>query len=131
VEAENVVDLAMSYADAGRPLDSAALVLDGFARYRRAGASLQVRDMFILSFRALVQLGGDEAACIVAAHMARGVTDVWREYFTPRRLVTVVEDRLGPARTTRLQVMARHQRTRDAIDQVERVLTDLHATARS
>ena len=129
-EAENQVDLAMAYAEAGRPLDSVDLLLEGVVAYRRTGAWLQVHDMFLASFRALASLKRFDTACIVAADMSSGeTTEDWNEYFMPGLPMATVREPLGAAEVDRLIAAGRHRSVKQAIAEVENVLVEVRDAA--
>jgi predicted ATPase/DNA-binding SARP family transcriptional activator len=128
---EIATDLAMAYAEAGRSLDSVAVLVERMALARRAGARWGLFAWYSASFRTLVAVGRlDLAYGVVLEFRKYQVTDPWDAYNFPRPVLARIEAELGPAELARLAKIAEEGPLDRRIADVERVLVEFLDAAR-
>ena len=121
-------DLTLLYAELGRDRDAIVMLGAAIREYTRAGAWGQASTMASASLRALVALGRPRTACLLAGWLRNSeLTEVWQEYFNPRRLEARLEQELGPAEVARLFEHGKRLTGREIVHEVLQAIEELEA----
>ena len=130
VACEDRADLALLYEELGRDRDAIGMLGAAVREYTRDGAWGQATTMAQASLRALINLGRPRTACLLAGWLRKTpLTDLWQEYFNPRRLEATLEQELGPAEMARLFAHGKRLTEREIVSEVLQAIEELEADA--
>lgn len=128
VEAENLFDLALVYAEAGRPHDVIAMQRQAIRVFTRAGAWSVARAMANGTFRTLIALGEHRVACLLMAHVrASSLPHAQDQNVIPARLEAQLEAEVGAIEMARLIEHGQQLTVSALVAEVLQALDDLSA----